>query len=113
MTFLLNVHVNGSGPPGEGFGHEEFLAAAGQAGELISAQLFADPSISAVVRLRGGVVTAAEGPYRPAPDPDHLRAWLITVASRRLVDHVRSEQARRRVRRSPCRPVRPCRGRNR
>ncbi|MEU4575465.1 sigma-70 family RNA polymerase sigma factor [Nonomuraea sp. NPDC023979] len=28
--------------------------------------------------------------------PDSPRAWLITVASRRLVDHVRSEQARRR-----------------
>ncbi|WP_049569082.1 RNA polymerase sigma factor [Nonomuraea sp. SBT364] len=28
--------------------------------------------------------------------PDSPRAWLITVASRRLVDHIRSEQARRR-----------------
>ncbi len=28
--------------------------------------------------------------------PDHPRAWLITVASRRLTDHLRSEQARRR-----------------
>ncbi|WP_061292953.1 RNA polymerase sigma factor [Herbidospora cretacea] len=28
--------------------------------------------------------------------PDSPRSWLVTVASRRLVDHVRSEQARRR-----------------
>ena len=28
--------------------------------------------------------------------PDNPRAWLITVASRRLTDHLRSEQARRR-----------------
>lgn len=28
--------------------------------------------------------------------PDHPKAWLVTVASRRLVDQVRAEQARRR-----------------
>lgn len=28
--------------------------------------------------------------------PDNPRGWLVTVASRKLVDHVRSEQARRR-----------------
>ena len=27
--------------------------------------------------------------------PEHPRAWLIQVASRRMVDHVRSEAARR------------------
>ncbi|CCH31684.1 sigma-70 family RNA polymerase sigma factor [Actinosynnema sp. NPDC047251] len=31
----------------------------------------------------------------PAGVPDNPRGWLITVAARRLVDHVRSEQARR------------------
>src|SRR5271169_5540457 len=28
--------------------------------------------------------------------PDHPRAWLIQVASRRMTDHLRSEMARRR-----------------
>ncbi len=36
---------------------------AGQAGEPIGAHALADPSIGAVVRVRGGVVTVTEGPY--------------------------------------------------
>ena len=44
-------------PPGEGLDHEEFLAAAG---ELISAHEFADPSISATIRVRGGAQQGAE-----------------------------------------------------
>ncbi|MBB6347653.1 hypothetical protein FHU36_004198 [Nonomuraea muscovyensis] len=63
MRFLLNLYLNVADLPGEGLDHEEFLAAAGQAGELISAHAFADPSISAVIRVRGGMVTVTEGPY--------------------------------------------------
>ncbi|MEU7003928.1 YciI family protein [Nonomuraea sp. NPDC046570] len=68
MKFLLNLYLNAADSSGEGFGHEEFLAAAGQAGELISAHAFADPSISAVVRVRDGVVTVSEGPYIQTSD---------------------------------------------
>ncbi|GAA2390616.1 YciI family protein [Nonomuraea africana] len=68
MKFLLNVYLSAAALPGEGFAHEEFLAAAGQAGELVSGHVFADPSISAAIRVRGGVVTVAEGPYLPASD---------------------------------------------
>ncbi|WP_329090448.1 MULTISPECIES: YciI family protein [unclassified Streptosporangium] len=68
MKFLLNLYLNAADPPGEGFDHEDFLAAAGQTGELISAHAFADPSISAVIRDRGGVVTVTEGPYLQTPD---------------------------------------------
>ncbi|MEV0679398.1 sigma-70 family RNA polymerase sigma factor [Actinosynnema sp. NPDC050436] len=32
----------------------------------------------------------------PSGVPDNPRGWLVTVAARRLVDHIRSEQARRR-----------------
>ena len=41
--------------------------------------------------------------------PDNPRGWLITVASRRLTDQLRSEQARRRredADRGPSRPTR-------
>ncbi|SFB55591.1 RNA polymerase, sigma subunit, ECF family [Amycolatopsis marina] len=39
---------------------------------------------------------AAATQWRTDGVPDNPRAWLITVASRRLVDHLRSEHARRR-----------------
>ena len=38
---------------------------------------------------------AAAQQWPTAGVPDHPRAWLIQVASRRMVDHVRSETARR------------------
>ncbi|GGO70050.1 YciI family protein [Nonomuraea cavernae] len=68
MKFLLNLYLPAADLPGEGFDHAEFLAAAGQAGELISAHAFADPSISAVARARDGVVTVTEGPYLQTSD---------------------------------------------
>ncbi|MBU3060999.1 hypothetical protein KO481_05605 [Nocardia sp. NEAU-G5] len=68
MKFLLNIYVSAADPPGEVFAHQQFLAVTGQAGELISGHLFADPSISAVVRVRDDVVTVTEGPYLPAAD---------------------------------------------
>ncbi|MFI9552795.1 YciI family protein [Nonomuraea endophytica] len=67
MRFLLNLYLNADSS-GEVFAHEEFLAAAGQAGELISAHVFADPSISAVVRVLDGVVTVSESPYLQTSD---------------------------------------------
>ena len=68
MKFLLNLYRKAVALPGEGLDHEEFLATAGQAGELVSAHVFADPSISAVVWARDGVVTVTEGPYSHTPD---------------------------------------------
>ncbi|MEU0565053.1 YciI family protein [Nonomuraea sp. NPDC005983] len=68
MRFLLNLYLSAADLSGEGFDHEEFLAAAGQAGELISAHVFADPSISAVIKVRGGVVTVTDGPYLQTSD---------------------------------------------
>ncbi|WP_312888264.1 YciI family protein [Nonomuraea rhodomycinica] len=67
MKFLLNLYLDAADPPGEGF-DADFLAAAGQAGELVSAHAFAHPSISAVVRVREGVVTVTEGPYPRTSD---------------------------------------------
>ncbi|WP_201298280.1 YciI family protein [Nocardia sp. CY41] len=84
MKFLLNLYLDAAALPGDGFDHEGFLAAAGQTGELITGHLFADPSISAVVQARGGVVTVTEGPYRQSPDH---------VASQYLVDCESRERA--------------------
>ncbi|MFG6195658.1 YciI family protein [Nonomuraea sp. JJY05] len=68
MKFVLNLYLGAAASPGQGLDHAEFLAAAGQAGELIGAHAFADPSLSAVVRVRDGVVTATEGPYPRTSD---------------------------------------------
>ncbi|MER7619792.1 sigma factor, partial [Nonomuraea wenchangensis] len=40
------------------------------------------------------LAAAAQWPVEGVPDSP--RSWLVSVASRRLVDHIRSEQARRR-----------------
>ncbi|WP_067824226.1 YciI family protein [Nocardia inohanensis] len=65
MKFLLNLYLRAAALPGDHFDHERFPAAPG---ELISAHLFADPSISAVVSVSDGVVTVTEGPYSRTPD---------------------------------------------
>ncbi|MFI6795969.1 YciI family protein [Streptosporangium canum] len=86
MKFLLNLYLSAQTAPGEGLDHEEFLAVAGQAGELVSAHVFADPSISAVVRTRDGVVTVTEGPYPQTSD--HVAGqYVVDCESReRAVD---------------------------
>ncbi|ACZ87992.1 YciI family protein [Streptosporangium roseum] len=68
MRFPPGLYLHPADLPGAGAGHEEFLAAAGQAGELIGAHAFADPSISAVARARDGVVTVGEGPHLRTSD---------------------------------------------
>ncbi|MGW3366215.1 YciI family protein [Streptosporangium canum] len=86
MKFLLNLYLSAQTAPGEGLDHEEFLATAGQAGELVSAHVFADPSISAVVRTRDGVVTVTEGSYPQTSD--HVAGqYVVDCESReRAVD---------------------------
>jgi RNA polymerase sigma factor (sigma-70 family) len=65
------------------------------------------PQVLGVLVRRSGRFDAAEDAVQEAllaaavkwPDdgvPEHPRAWLVTVASRRLTDELRSEQARRR-----------------
>jgi RNA polymerase sigma factor (sigma-70 family) len=64
------------------------------------------PQVVAAVTRRYGDFAAAEDAVQealvaaaqqwPAAMPDDPRAWLIQVASRRMLDHVRSEIARRR-----------------
>ena len=42
------------------------------------------------------LAAATQWPAHGVPDPDRPRGWLITVASRRLTDQLRSDEARRR-----------------
>ncbi|MFI9504056.1 YciI family protein [Nocardia sp. NPDC052566] len=84
MKFLLNLYLSTAALPGDGCDRERFLAASGQAGELISGHVFADPSISAVVSVSDGVVTVTEGPYSRALD---------YVAGQYLVDCESRERA--------------------
>jgi hypothetical protein len=47
--------------------HADFVATARESGELVDHQAVADPSTSAVVRVRDGLATVADGPYLPSP----------------------------------------------
>ncbi|WP_228566098.1 YciI family protein [Nocardia sp. SYP-A9097] len=81
MKFLLILYPDAAALPGEGFDHDEFLAAAAETGELISGHVLADPSISSVVKVRDGVVSVTDGPYLRGPD--HVACqYLIDCESR-------------------------------
>ncbi|MFG1699855.1 hypothetical protein [Nonomuraea sp. NPDC049309] len=66
MRFVLTLHRG----PGKGLGDLEFLAAAGEAGELVGGHALADPSIGVVVRVMAGVPRVSGGTYvRARPPP--------------------------------------------
>jgi hypothetical protein len=49
-------------------GHGDFIKAVQESGELIVTQALADPSNSAVVRVRDGVPAITDGPYLEAKE---------------------------------------------
>lgn len=62
-------------------GHGAFIEATQKSGELIVTQALADPSQSAVVRVRNGVPVITDGPYAEAKE--FLGGYyLIDVADR-------------------------------
>jgi hypothetical protein len=62
-------------------GHAGFIAAIQASGELVVTQALADPSQSAVVRVRNGVPVITDGPYLEAKE--FLGGYyLIDVADR-------------------------------
>ncbi|MFE7112989.1 YciI family protein [Streptomyces sp. NPDC057575] len=62
-------------------GHGEFMKTLRESGELISTEALADPSQSAVVRVRDGVPVITDGPYLEAKE--FLGGYyLVDVASR-------------------------------
>lgn len=91
MKFLLNVYtdpvVMAALPRAERdtmVDHADFVAAVRESGELVDSRAVADPSISAVVRVRDGVATVADGPYLESP---------IQLAAYYLVDCEDRERA--------------------
>jgi hypothetical protein len=83
VKFLLNVYVlpASSAGPGEPDDHEAFLSSIRDSGELISDQVIADPSTSAVVRVRDGVITVFEGTY-PQAGAYIARCYLVDCETR-------------------------------
>jgi hypothetical protein len=76
MKFLLIMHIN---PDVFGAlteeerneimtGHGSFMDLITKSGELITTQALADPSQSAVVRVRGGQAAVTDGPYLEAKE---------------------------------------------
>jgi hypothetical protein len=70
VKFLLNLYLNPriwdaltEDERGELLNHEKFVATIRESGEMISNQAIADPSTSAVVRVRDGVAAVTDGPY--------------------------------------------------
>jgi hypothetical protein len=89
MKFLLIMHLNPEVWDGLteeerteiGDGHGAFIDAITKSGELITTQALADPSQSAVVRVRGSQPVVTDGPYLEAKE--HLGGfYLIDCESR-------------------------------
>ncbi|NMO91816.1 YciI family protein [Actinomycetospora sp. TBRC 11914] len=89
MKFLLVLHNNPAvlealGPDEQQKlmdGHAAFIAATQSSGELVVTQALADPSQSAVVRVRNGVPVVTDGPYLEAKE--FLGGYyLVDVADR-------------------------------
>jgi hypothetical protein len=76
MKFLLIMHLNPDVWDGLteeerseiGGGHGAFIDAITNSGEMITTQALADPSQSAVVRVRGGQPVVTDGPYLEAKE---------------------------------------------
>jgi hypothetical protein len=89
VKFLLVLHNNPAvlealGPDDQKKlmdGHGAFIEATQKSGELVVTQALADPSQSAVVRVRNGVPVVSDGPYLEAKE--FLGGYyLIDVADR-------------------------------
>jgi len=89
MKFLLIMHMNPAvwnaltdeERSEVGGGHGAFIDTIKKSGEMITTQALADPSQSAVVRVRGGQPAVTDGPYLEAKE--HLGGfYLVDCGSR-------------------------------
>ncbi|MEV4799644.1 hypothetical protein AB0K18_06470 [Nonomuraea sp. NPDC049421] len=77
MRFVLTLHrSHGAGPGGAAF-----LAAAGEAGELIGGYTLADPSLGVVVQLLHGA-TSVTGVPHPRPGTPATAQYMIDCENR-------------------------------
>ena len=95
-----------SGAAEVGKGHGAFIDTIKKSGELITTQALADPSQSAVVRVRGGQLAVTDGPYLEAKE--HLGGFYLIDCESNLIDCESKERASEHARRAR-RPPRPCR----
>jgi hypothetical protein len=58
-----------------GAGHGDFMETITKSGEMITTQALADPSQSAVVRIRGGQTVVTDGPYLESKE--HLGGFYL------------------------------------
>jgi hypothetical protein len=76
MKYMLLIEMNPSAWEGlseseqkEVFqGHGEFIKTITETGEMVSTEALADPSLSSVVRVRGGVRQVTDGPFAEAKE---------------------------------------------
>ncbi|WP_157229188.1 YciI family protein [Nocardia brevicatena] len=81
----MNVYRSVAALPWDGSGGEPLPATAGHTGELLGEYRFADPSLSAVVGVRNGVVSVTEGPYLPTRDQVAVQYLLDCDSHERAV----------------------------
>ncbi|MEV4474957.1 hypothetical protein [Nonomuraea sp. NPDC049504] len=77
MHFVLTLHR----PHGAGLGGAAFLAAAGEAGELVGEYALADPSLGVVVQLLHGIPSVTGVPH-PRPGTPATAQYVIDCEDR-------------------------------
>ena len=83
MKYLLMIYMNDAtweslseAERNEVFsGHDEFIKAITESGEMVGTEALANPSNSATVRVRDGVTVVTDGPYLETKE--YLASWYL------------------------------------
>lgn len=82
MRFVLTLHR----PHGAGLGSAAFLAAAGEAGELVGEYALADPSLGVVVQILDGVPSVTGDPHVRTCVPAAAQYFIDCEGGERAVE---------------------------